>query len=119
MTRIGAPPARHIDAMTRRLATIIAQHARGMTLQAIGTTHGITKERVRQLLNTAGVVTGRPGYSWEYWTERQVAGLRAGLAAGLTAAAIGRGIGKTRNSVIGKARRLNLALNAKPGGRAR
>jgi GcrA cell cycle regulator len=87
-----------------RIATIIAMRSQGMTMRAIGTEFGITKERVRQLLVGAGV--SAPGHCWDYWSEQQTADLRAGLAAGLSAAAIGRAIGKTRNAVISKAHRL-------------
>jgi len=48
------------------------------------------------------------------WTPERVAELTKLWASGLSASEIGRRLGVTKNSVVGKVRRLNLAMRRQP-----
>ncbi|MDP6172868.1 MAG: GcrA family cell cycle regulator [Rhodospirillales bacterium] len=56
-------------------------------------------------------MTVAPGHQW---TSERVAELSKLWASGLSASEIGRRLGITKNSVIGKARRLDLAMRRQP-----
>ena len=101
--------------------------------QNLGRAHTSARAAVEQLLECGAVVRlsgGRPNETARYrvaekynpplhqlifdWTPAALDTLRALWDEGLSAAAIGRRLGTTKNSVVGKCRRLNLPARPSP-----
>jgi DNA-directed RNA polymerase sigma subunit (sigma70/sigma32) len=93
------------NAYRRRNQEIAARRAAGASLGEIAVAFGITRERVRQIAECAGIMTNKQGPS--PWIDVRISRLRA-LWGKLSAAGIGRELGVSKDAVLGKARRLGL-----------
>lgn len=97
----------------------------GATYDALGACHGITGERVRQILKAAGYdiaainPRSHPQRNGEPWTPARVAVLRRMWPTHDARAIVNKLGGVTRNAVIAKARRLKLVEKPSPIKRAR
>ena len=75
-----------------------------MTLAAIGAEHGVSAERVRQIVRRLGV----PGTGPSAWSPTNTATLRRLWRKGLSASLIAEQLGVSKNAVTGRANRLDL-----------
>ena len=88
----------------QRNREMLAQREAGVTLAAIGAEHGISAERVRQIVRRLGV----PGTPSLAWSATNTATLRRLWRKGLSASLIAEQLGVTKNAVTGRANRLDL-----------
>ena len=100
----------------QRRVAIVARAISGVSIQAIADEHGISRQRVSQIVIAAtGKKRGRPGTRTEIdWTPELVKQLRLEWDAGHSTAEIGRRLGISKNAVVGKASRLDLPARPSP-----
>jgi GcrA cell cycle regulator len=101
----GRKPEEH----QARNQTIVARLNVGATLKGVSIEYGITPERVRQIARRLGYSGGRASPRWATDADKQLQEL---VRTGLSASLIADNLGVTKNAVIGRARRLGLALLA-------
>ena len=82
---------------------MLAQREAGVTLAAIGAAHGVSAERVRQIVRSLGVAAVS-----QRWSQANTATLRRLWRKGLSASLIAEQLGVTKDAVTGRANRLDL-----------
>jgi DNA-binding CsgD family transcriptional regulator len=88
----------------QRNREMLAQCEAGVTLAEIGAEHGVSAERVRQIVRRLGV----PGTGPSAWSPTNTATLRRLWRKGLSASLIAEQLGVTRNAITSRANRLDL-----------
>ena len=88
----------------QRNREMLAQCEAGVTLAEIGAEHGVSAERVRQIVRRLGV----PGTGPSAWSQTNTATLRRLWLKGLSASLIAEQLGVTRNAITSRANRLDL-----------
>ena len=88
----------------QRNREMLAQCEAGVTLAEIGAEHGVSAERVRQIVRRLGV----PGTGPSAWSPVNTATLRLLWRKGLSASLIAEQLGVSKNAVTGRANRLDL-----------
>jgi DNA-binding CsgD family transcriptional regulator len=109
----GRKPGRH----QARDQAMVARLEAGATLRSLGVEHGITPERVRQIVRRLGYSGGRASPRWTSDADKRLVEL---VRTGLSASLIAENLSVTKNAVIGRATRLGLTLRAekrRPGPR--
>jgi GcrA cell cycle regulator len=85
----------------------------GSAMAKIGKAHGISRQRVQQVLIQNGHVPN-PCCRGVPWSSDELEWLADRWGIGWTTGRIARGLGRSRNSVIGKARRMKLRPRPSP-----
>ena len=88
----------------QRNREMLAQCEAGVTLAEIGAEHGVSAERVRQIVRRLGV----PGTGPSAWSSTNTATLQRLWRKGLSASLIAEQLGVTRNAITSRANRLDL-----------
>ena len=88
----------------QRNREMLAQCEAGVTLAEIGAEHGVSAERVRQIVRRLGV----PGTGASAWSQTNTRALRRLWRKGLSASLIAEQLGVTRNAITSRANRLDL-----------
>jgi hypothetical protein len=88
----------------QRNREMLTQCEAGVTLAKIGAEHGVSAERVRQIVRRLGV----PGTGLSAWSPTNTATLRKLWRKGLSASSIAEQLGVTKNAITSRAHRLEL-----------
>jgi DNA-binding CsgD family transcriptional regulator len=88
----------------QRNREMLAQCEAGVPLAEIGAEHGVSAERVRQIVRCLGV----PGTGPSAWSPTDTATLRRLWRKGLTASLIADQLGVTKDAITSRANRLDL-----------
>ena len=88
----------------QRNREMLAQCEAGVPLAEIAAEHGVSAERVRQIVRRLGV----PGTGPSAWSPTDTATLRRLWRKGLTASLIADQLGVTKNAITSRANRLDL-----------
>ena len=96
----------------QRDAAITERLRSGAPKSAVAAEFGLSRERVLQIAIRVGLHSPRPADA--SWPADRIAKLRIGWRRGLSTAAIGRRLGVSKGSVLGKARRLGLPPRPSP-----